>query len=208
MKRVSAMKKLTFVLSMLVVLFLITSCVISDNPDTSGTSTDSVSESSSSNSESNTSNTGTSDANSDKSDQETSVVVLIPADPDEIKLSFSYCNEETLKQYDSTFNYTDNIGTEQIIFIAIEAKSDVSYVSIKWDIDDGFTKSGPSVDQTLFTVDTLTPEKPLVIKNTFIPEIPPSDRGITFKDKDGNERFFIIDYNGKDEMVLYEFENK
>lgn len=203
------MRKLAIILSMVVVSFSIVSCSIPENSGTSNTSVAKVSESNNSKSAaSNVSNLETSELTSGDSDSETSKAVNVPADLDEIKLRIAYCTGEILEQYDATIDYIDNIGTEKLIFIAYEAKSGFSFVSIKWEMDNGFEKSGPSVDKTLFTVDNLTPKKPLVIMKTNIPETTTSDRGITFTDKDGNEKLFYISYSGLDELVLFEFDNK
>jgi len=101
------------------------------------------------------------------------------------------------------------IGTEEIIFIAGETKSSFSFVSIKWETDGGFEKSGPSVDEVLFTVDSLTADKPLVIKKTNLPETTASDRGIIFTGKDGSKKYYYISYSGDDELELslFEFES-
>lgn len=191
------MKKLAFVLSILAVLLLIVSCTTTENPETSNHSEADVSE-----------GDGSESGVSDVSSSESSLEYRDPADPDEIKLRITYCNNEILEQHDSVYDYADNIGTEKLIFIADEEKGSFSFVSIEWETEDVFEKSGPSVDQILFTVDNLTPEKPLVINNTNIPEIPPSNRGIIFKDQDGNEKYYYIAYSGKDGLGLYEFDNE
>lgn len=199
-------KTIAFILVLTAIISVLVSCKTSSTGSyTSNNNGNTVSDKSKE--KSNEVSDDDSESTSSQTSGNSDVSISAPVDPSEIKIRITYFTEETLDQYDSITEYADNIGTEDIIIVADEVKSDFSFMSIKWETVGAFEKANPSVDKILFSIDQLTPEKPLVIKKTNIPEIIQSDRGIKFTDKNGNERFYLIDYTGLSELEYFEFVN-
>lgn len=120
------------------------------------------------------------------------------------KVFIDYATEDFLGKFDSYNEFTDG-NNERIVFWSEKSISNFKFIEIGYEVegsDFSYFQSG-----VLYSIDTLSPEKPVVI-NTIISEGIPN-RGISYMDGSGNERYFYITWSGFDDSLsLTEFENK
>ncbi|NLU24098.1 MAG: hypothetical protein GXW99_05150 [Clostridiales bacterium] len=98
--------------------------------------------------------------------------------------------------------YTDGSSDYQVkvVFTANTDIREFKYLEL------GFKESQQNdeiqfkADNVLYEMDTLTPDKPLVVSMLFDGALP--NRGIAYLDETGTERFFTVSMSGKDESLL------
>ena len=125
----------------------------------------------------------------------------------ETNVNIAYASEQTLKQFRSYDEFTDDGGSECIIFFTYAPIKDFCFISVAWDENEEnpFEISNPTPQDILYSTEQLKPDKPLVIKNTYIREITGFYRGIKFTDENNTVRYFYIYDSGKDGLTLVEF---
>jgi hypothetical protein len=128
----------------------------------------------------------------------------------ETNVNIAYASENILRQYKSFDEFTDNCGSESIIFYTNAPVKDFCYISVTWDVDkdNPFEIRNPKPQDILYSTEQVVLGKPLVIKNTYINEIDVSNRGIKFTDENNKVRYFYIIYCGRDGLTLVEFTNE
>lgn len=98
--------------------------------------------------------------------------------------------------------YTDG-SSDYLVKVVFTANTDIREFRY---LELGFKESQQNAeiqfkaDNVLYEMDTLTPDKPLVVSMLFDGVLP--NRGIAYLDEAGTERFFTVSMSGKDESLL------
>lgn len=121
-------------------------------------------------------------------------------------ISIDYATEEFLSRYESYDQFVDPEAIEgsvvQLVISANIELRDFKFIEINSAADNH--ELWFSEEKVLYSVPTLSPEKPLVIGMTFFGDMP--TRGISFTDESGTVRYYCIAMSGKDgSLLLVEF---
>ena len=117
---------------------------------------------------------------------------------EEPKVSIDYASPELLNDKGSYDYYSEDDFSAEIVLTTNFDAENLRFIAV------AYTETGGSFKLTeekeLFSYGTLTPKKPLVIGTNFFGVIP--DRGISFKDTNGVERYYVLTMSGDDGSIL------
>lgn len=117
-------------------------------------------------------------------------------------LSIGYADDALLAQPDACerFSVTQSEWTVNAVLSTDVPVTDFKVLSIAMEgIDDDGTMSF-RVSEELYSLNELSPEKPLVLGVEFAGMVP--DTGISYRDTDGTEQFFALSMSGENEDLL------
>ena len=118
-------------------------------------------------------------------------------------VSLDYASEELLSQK-GTFNEFVDVSSEyelKAAFTANTAVRDFKYVELSF--SEAAAQNGEislHVEKVLYSTNELSPEKPLVVTTQLDGAIP--NRGISYLDENGTERYFTVSMSGQDSSLL------
>ena len=123
---------------------------------------------------------------------------------DEMEVSVDYFMDEFISNYSSFFEFSDDSEFDKVLIINTDATvKDFNFLEIQIDYD-GHDYIY-NIENTLYSIDELAPEKPLVISGVLGAGLL-NVRGISFTNEEGVERFFYIQVSGDDgSLNLVEF---
>lgn len=123
--------------------------------------------------------------------------------PDANFIRVDYLTEALLEQYKSYDEYVEpeNAAYQVKILFEISATvKDVRFLVIYLDESGEDGSLNFYVDKTLYSMDTLPPEKPLVVGTVFEGLLP--TRAISFVDENNTTRYYSVEMSGKDGSIF------
>lgn len=125
------------------------------------------------------------------------------AAPAKAVVSLDYATEALLGDKNAYEEFVDSSSEYEVkgVFTANTTVRQFKYVELSYnDTTAADTKISFHVEKVLYSADVLSPEKPLVVTMELEGAIP--NRGITYLDENGTERFFTISMSGQDASLL------
>lgn len=118
-------------------------------------------------------------------------------------IAVDYADDQLLARPEAFDEFIDYPSQYQVnlVFTTDVEVTEFKFLSLSFvDVDEN---GGMKFDvEELYTAAQLTPERPLVIRMTFVGDIP--DRGISYRDTDGNIKYYALGMSGENGSLLLE----
>ena len=131
---------------------------------------------------------------------------------DEVLIDVSYVDESFFENYDTYDSFIKDEDWSWIAFTSNVPVKDFSWLSISLDFDEDRDEFVYGIDEVLYSLKELHPQKPLVVSWTEVGMM--SVFGFSYRDKDGQKKYFVgrvgnygddpEEYDGPD-FVVWQF---